>query len=86
MTAINSRLGGIRPVWVIVPDKSTAYINSNKQFWNQAERQFQAPNLLQVLNLLFKTKPLIYTGKRYAFINYRVSDNGEAIRQSLEHP
>ncbi|MEI7842033.1 MAG: hypothetical protein WCI39_03285 [Gallionellaceae bacterium] len=47
MSQIESRLVGLVPVWVIVPDKTTVYLNSNKQFWNTAEQRFRAPNLLK---------------------------------------
>ena len=46
--SINARLGGITPIWVFVPNKSTAYLYPDKQFWNGAERRFGAPNLLRM--------------------------------------
>lgn len=45
---INSRVSGFVPIWAVVPDKSTVYLNHNKQFWNQAARRYSAPNLLDV--------------------------------------
>lgn len=45
---LNSRLSGITPIWVFVPNKSTAYLYPEKQFWNEAERRFNAPNLLRM--------------------------------------
>lgn len=45
---LNSRLSGIIPIWAIVPNKSTAYLYPDKQFWNKAERRFGAPNLLRM--------------------------------------
>ncbi len=49
MQIINNRLKGLTPIWVIVPNKSTAYLYPDKQFWNNAEQRFHAPNLLKVL-------------------------------------
>ncbi len=43
-----ARLNGITPIWVFVPNKSTAYLYPDKQFWNEAERRFHAPNLLRM--------------------------------------
>lgn len=48
MEAINSRVNGFVPIWAIVPDKSTTYLNFNKQFWDHAARRLSAPNLLEV--------------------------------------
>lgn len=45
---LNARLGGITPIWALVPNKSTAYLYPDKQFWNEAERRFGAPNLLRM--------------------------------------
>lgn len=45
---LNSRLTGTIPIWVFVPNKSTAYLYSDKQFWSEAERRFHAPNLLRM--------------------------------------
>ncbi len=45
---LNTRLGGITPIWVFVPNKLTAYLYPNKQFWNKAEQRFHAPNLLRM--------------------------------------
>lgn len=45
---LNARLGGITPIWAFVPNKSTAYLYPDKQFWNEAERRFGAPNLLRM--------------------------------------
>lgn len=45
---LNARLSGVTPIWVIVPNKTTAYLYPNKQFWNSAEHRFHAPNLLRM--------------------------------------
>lgn len=53
---LNARLGGITPIWVFVPNKSTAYLYSDKQFWNEAERRFGAPNLLHMTQQVINKK------------------------------
>jgi len=45
---LNSRLNGITPIWVFVPNKTTAYLYPNKQFWNEVEQRYHAPNLLRM--------------------------------------
>lgn len=44
---LNARLTGITPIWVFVPNKSTTYLYPDKQFWNKAEKRFNAPNILK---------------------------------------
>lgn len=53
---LNVRLDGITPIWVFVPNKSTAYLYPDKQFWNEAERRFGAPNLLRMTQQALKEK------------------------------
>jgi len=43
MAEINARLTGITPIWVIVPNKSTAYLYPDKRFWDKTERELGAP-------------------------------------------
>ena len=45
---LNSRLSDITVIWAIVPNKSTAYLYPNKQFWNKIEQRMHAPNLLRM--------------------------------------
>lgn len=45
---LSRRLQGVTPIWVFVPDKSTAYLHPNKKFWNEAEQRFHSPNLLRM--------------------------------------
>lgn len=46
MAVINTRLPAYTPIWVIVPDKSTAYLHPDKQFWAQAAARSDTPNIL----------------------------------------
>lgn len=46
IAVINQRLKGVNVVWAFVPNKSTAYLYPEKQFWNKAAQRFNAPNLL----------------------------------------
>lgn len=48
METIQTRLDDIVTVWAVVPNKSTAYLYPEKQFWNVAEQRFNAPNLLRM--------------------------------------
>lgn len=47
MEEVTRRLPGLTPIWVIVPDKSTAYLHPEKMFWDEIERRFGSPNILK---------------------------------------
>lgn len=46
MAAIDTRLPGYQPIWLIVPDKTTTYLHPDKQFWREAQQRFHAPDVL----------------------------------------
>jgi hypothetical protein len=46
---LNARVGDLTPIWVFMPDKSTVFIHHEKQFWNEAEHRFLAPNVLKIM-------------------------------------
>lgn len=46
--ALNRRTPGIVPIWVFVPDKTTAYLYPDKKFWDEAEKRFNSPHLLRM--------------------------------------
>lgn len=87
MATLNSRMNGVTPIWVIVPDKSTAYINPNKQFWNQAAHRFQSPNLLGTFRLAIQNNTVdLYRGNDTHLSTEGYLLMGETIRQRMAHP
>lgn len=56
MEVLSARLNGVTPIWVFVPNKSTAYLYPDKKFWNEAERRFHAPNLLRMTQQAIREK------------------------------
>ena len=85
MNTINAKLNGVKPIWAVVPDKSTTYLNFNKQFWNQAEQRFHAPNLLQLFRKEIKNKTIdFYRGNDTHLSTSGFLVMGEAIRQSMQ--
>jgi hypothetical protein len=72
MATINARLHGLTPVWVIVPDKTTSYLNYNKTFWDKAEQRFNAPNILKTFRQAIQNK----TVDLYPANNTHVSTTG----------
>ena len=84
--ALNSRLDGVTPVWAIVPNKTTAYLYPGKQFWNEAERHFGAPNLLRMTQLAISEK----TVDLYPANNTHLSTTGyllmgKEILKAIQH-
>ena len=56
MEKINARLPGVTPVWVVVPNRSTAYLYPDKKFWEAAEQRVRAPNLLRMTQQAIEAK------------------------------
>ena len=85
MQVINERLKGIRPVWVIVPNKSTTYLHPDKQFWNKAEQRFHAPNVLKVLRQQITEKTIdLYPANETHLSTAGYLILGDAIYRSLQ--
>ncbi len=56
MSTLETRLPGLVVIWAVVPDKSTAYLNPNKLFWQQAKEHFLAPDLLSTFREAIQDK------------------------------
>ncbi len=69
---LNKRMTGIVPIWAVVPNKSTAYLYPDKQFWNKAEQRFKMPNLLRMSEQAIQSKML----DLYPANNSHLSTNG----------
>jgi hypothetical protein len=82
---INNRLHKLIPIWVIIPDKTTAYLNYHKKFWDKAERRFSAPNVLKAFRQAIQNKTVDF----YPANNTHVSTTGylllgETIYKSIQ--
>lgn len=85
MRKLGERVKGLTPVWVIVPDKSTAYLHPNKQFWAKAEENFYAPNLLKTFKHEIHNKNIdFYPANETHLSTAGYLTLGEAIHQSLQ--
>ena len=85
MNTVNAELNGYKPIWVIVPDKSTAYLNFNKQFWSHAEQRFHSPNLLHVFRKEIENQTIdFYRGNDTHLSTKGFLVMGDAIRQSMQ--
>jgi hypothetical protein len=82
---LNARLEGVTPIWVFVPNKSTAYLYPHKQFWNEAERRFQAPNLLRMTQLAIRAKTVdLYLGNNTHFSTTGYLLMGDEILKAIQ--
>jgi len=82
---INFRLTGITPIWAFVPNKSTAYLYPEKQFWNKAKSRLGAPNLLQMTQQAIRNKTVdLYpaNGTHFSTTGYLLM--GEEILKAMQ--
>ncbi|OGS92807.1 MAG: hypothetical protein A2061_03650 [Gallionellales bacterium GWA2_59_43] len=84
MAGLNARLAGITPIWVIVPNKSTAYLYPEKHFWDKAERQLGAPNILREVRQAIVQKTMdLYPGNNTHFSTTGYLLLGNAVHRHL---
>lgn len=82
---LNARLDGITPIWALVPNKSTAYLYPDKQFWNEAERRFGAPNLLRMTQQAIDRKAVdLYPANNTHFSTVGYLLMGEEILKTIQ--
>lgn len=85
MATINARMRDITPIWAFAPNKSTSYLYPDKQFWNEAERRFHAPNLLRVARQAIEEKTIdLYPGNNSHFSTVGYLLMGEEIFKAMQ--
>jgi len=68
-----------------VPNKSTAYLYPNKQFWNKAEQRFHTPNLLRMTQQAIEKKTVdLYPANNTHFSTTGYLLMGGAIYQTMQ--
>lgn len=82
---LHARLNGITPIWMFVPNKSTAYLYPDKQFWNEAERRFHIPNLLRITQQALQEKTVdLYPANNTHFSTTGYLLMGEEIFKAMQ--
>lgn len=82
---LNARLDGITPIWAFVPNKSTAYLYPEKQFWNKAEQRFHAPNLLRMTQQAIQARTVdLYPANNTHFSTTGYLLMGEEIFRTMQ--
>ena len=86
---LTPRLSCITPIWMFVPNKSTAYLYPGKQFWNKAEQRFHAPDLLRMTQQAIQAKTVdLYLANNTHFSTTGYLLMGEEIFKAMQqaHP
>lgn len=87
MAALTQRLSaqsGLWVTWVVVPNKTTAYLQPDKRFWDQAEARLGAPNLLRVVRRAIQEPTMdIYLGNNTHFSTAGYLLMGQAVQGAL---
>ena len=82
---LDSLFNNITPIWVFVPNKTTAYLHPEKIFWNQIEHQVRAPNLLKMTNEAIQAKTVdLYFGNNTHFSTTGYLLMGNEVLQSIQ--
>jgi len=85
MRILEQRLTGLNTLWVVVPNKTTAYLHPDKQFWNKAETHVRSVNLLATVRQAIETKTVdVYPANNQHFSTATYLLMGKAIYQNLQ--
>lgn len=84
LAKLNARFTKITPIWAIVPNKSTAYLYSDKTFWDRAEKPANSPNLLAAFRTAIDNKVVdLYFGSNTHLSPRGYLIMGDVVYQSL---
>lgn len=82
---LNARISGITAIWAFVPNKSTTYLYPDKQFWNNAEKRYRAPNLLRMAQKALQEKTVdLYPADNTHFSTTGYLLMGEEIFKAIQ--
>jgi hypothetical protein len=86
MEILNARFIGVTPIWVVVPDKSTAYLLPEKHFWDKLEHRLSSVNLLKPIRQAIKDKTIdVYPANNSHLSTSGYLLMGEAIYRKLNY-
>lgn len=86
MQILNKRLTGLNPLWVVVPNKTTAYQFPEKQFWNKAAERVYSVNLLNTVRQAIEAKTVdVYPANNQHFSTATYLLMGRDIYQAISH-
>lgn len=84
MQLLDRRMPGLNPLWVVVPNKTTAYLHPDKQFWDEADSRVHSVNLLNAVREAIDAKTVdVYPANNQHFSTATYLLMGKAICQSM---
>lgn len=85
MARLAGRLPGLVVTWVVVPNKTTAYLHPEKSFWDRSEALLHAPNLLRMTRHQIAQGTMdLYLGNNTHFSTEGYLLMGQAIRDAMQ--
>jgi hypothetical protein len=85
METLNARFAGVTPIWVVVPNKSTAYLYPDKHFWDRLEPRVRSVNLLKPVRQAIGDKVIdVYPANNTHFSTTGYLLMGDAIYRNME--
>jgi hypothetical protein len=85
MEILNARFEGLTPIWVVVPNKSTAYLYSDKRFWDKLEQRLRSVNLLKPIRQAINGKTVdVYPASNTHLSTTGYLLMGEEIYQNIQ--
>lgn len=87
MQLLQQRLAGLNVLWVIVPNKTTAYLHPDKRFWDEAAVRVHSLNLLKIVREAIQAQtPDVYPANNQHFSTKTYLLMGRSIYQSMQTP
>jgi hypothetical protein len=84
MDTLNHRMEGVVPIWVVVPNKSTAYLYPDKTFWQRAAQRFNTPDMLQLVRGQIERGEVdVYPGNNSHFSTSTYLQMGTAVLERM---
>jgi hypothetical protein len=87
MRLLDRRMPGLNTLWVVVPNKTTAYLHPDKRFWDYADSRVHSVNLLKTVRLAIDAKTVdVYPANNQHFSTTTYLSMGRAIYQEIASP
>ncbi len=86
MQILDKRMTGLNTLWVVVPNKTTAYLHPDKHFWDKAGSRVHSVNLLKNVREAIDAKTMdVYPANNQHFSTATYLLMGRAIYQEMQH-
>lgn len=85
MQLLDKRMTGLNTLWVVVPDKTTAYLHPDKHFWDEANSRVHSVNLLKTVREAIEARTMdVYPANNQHFSTATYLSMGRAIYQGMK--